>query len=145
MTSTALTSFSSCASFVPLLSSHDFFRKNPCCGLKEKELNEDTKYLSRTVRFVGSRLLYKRHETKMKSALPLLLVVSSASAFSFTQPMPRVSSAGIKPSGASSLRMISDGSDRMERKSLDISKTTYVSLVKAPKDAYMAVSHSSLG
>ena len=40
--------------------------------------------------------------------------------------------------GASSLQMISTGDDRSERKSLDISKTQYVSLIKAPKDAYIA-------
>lgn len=79
----------------------------------------------------------------MKSVLPVLLMASSASAFSFTQPMPRLATAHIKPSsGAASLRMISDGSDRAERQSLDISKTTYVSLIKAPKDAYIAVSIS---
>mmetsp|Transcript_24509 Transcript_24509/g.58144 ORF Transcript_24509/g.58144 Transcript_24509/m.58144 type:complete len:397 (-) Transcript_24509:625-1815(-) len=38
----------------------------------------------------------------------------------------------------SSLYMISTGDDRSERKSLDISKTSYTSLVKAPKDAYVA-------
>ncbi|KAG7342406.1 formate/nitrite transporter family protein [Nitzschia inconspicua] len=52
--------------------------------------------------------------------------------------MPRAATAHIKPTAASSLRMISDGSDRMERQSLDISKTTYVSLIKSPKDAYIA-------
>jgi hypothetical protein len=40
--------------------------------------------------------------------------------------------------GASSLTMISTGDDRSERKSLDISKTQYTSLVKAPKDSYIA-------
>eukprot|EP00529_Nitzschia_sp_RCC80_P021447 CAMPEP_0113487062 /NCGR_PEP_ID=MMETSP0014_2-20120614/25317_1 /TAXON_ID=2857 /ORGANISM="Nitzschia sp." /LENGTH=387 /DNA_ID=CAMNT_0000380751 /DNA_START=420 /DNA_END=1583 /DNA_ORIENTATION=+ /assembly_acc=CAM_ASM_000159 len=40
--------------------------------------------------------------------------------------------------GASSLQMISTGDDRSERRSLDISKTQYVSLIKAPKDAYIA-------
>jgi formate/nitrite transporter len=34
---------------------------------------------------------------------------------------------------------ISTGDDRSERKSLDISKTTYTSLIKSPKDAYMAL------
>jgi hypothetical protein len=43
-----------------------------------------------------------------------------------------------KNGGASSLSMISTGDDRSERKSLDISKTQYTSLVKAPKDAYIA-------
>jgi hypothetical protein len=37
------------------------------------------------------------------------------------------------------LMMISTGDDRSERQSLDISKTTYISLVKSPKDAYQAV------
>lgn len=40
--------------------------------------------------------------------------------------------------------MISTGDDRSERQSLDISKTTYTSLVKAPKDAYLAVSKLKL-
>ena len=34
--------------------------------------------------------------------------------------------------------MISTGDDRSERQSLDISKTQYTQLVKAPKDAYKA-------
>jgi hypothetical protein len=38
------------------------------------------------------------------------------------------------------LMMISTGDDRSERKSLDISTTTYTSLIKSPKDAYQAVS-----
>lgn len=37
-----------------------------------------------------------------------------------------------------SLKMISTGDDRSERQSLDISKTQYTALVKAPKDAYIA-------
>lgn len=39
----------------------------------------------------------------------------------------------------SRLMMISTGEDRSERQSLDISKTTYISLIKSPKDAYQAV------
>ena len=36
-----------------------------------------------------------------------------------------------------SLTMISDGSDRSERKSLDISKTTYSALVKSPRVRFL--------
>ena len=81
----------------------------------------------------------------MKFLLPALLAISSAHAFSSTQPMPRlgVSVTQLQPigkSGSSSNTAlhISTGDDRSERQSLDISKTTYVSLVKAPKDSYMA-------
>lgn len=42
------------------------------------------------------------------------------------------------------LSMISDGSDRSERKSLDISKTTYSALVKSPKDAYIAFAEKGM-
>jgi hypothetical protein len=84
--------------------------------------------------------------TKMKfSAGSLMMVVAAATlgstnAYSFIQPMRSVSPA-IRNSGTSNLKMISTGDDRSERKSLDISKTTYAALVKAPKDAYIAVSN----
>jgi hypothetical protein len=61
------------------------------------------------------------------------------SSYSFVQPM-RTVPASIQNAGTSSLKMISTGDDRSERKSLDISKTTYSALVKSPKDAYIAVS-----
>ena len=76
----------------------------------------------------------------MKFLLPALLAISSANAFSSTMPMARVGITHIKPVGksSSSALHISTGDDRSERQSLDISKTTYTSLVKAPKDSYMA-------
>jgi len=46
--------------------------------------------------------------------------------------------------GASSLKMISTGDDRSERKSLDISKTTYVSSIKSPKDSYIALAEKGM-
>jgi hypothetical protein len=75
---------------------------------------------------------------------------SMTDAFSFTQPVHQLRVAPrIVPttaaSGPGSLMMISTGDDRSERRSLDISKTTYTSLVKAPKDAYMAVSDKKEG
>jgi hypothetical protein len=78
------------------------------------------------------------------TALLLTAASSSVDAFSFTNPMstpkvlmlPQIS----KRSGPAGLQMISTGDDRSERLSLDISKTTYTSLIKAPKDAYIAVS-----
>lgn len=42
------------------------------------------------------------------------------------------------------LSMISDGSDRSERKSLDISKTTYTATVKSPRDSYMAFAEKGM-
>jgi hypothetical protein len=78
----------------------------------------------------------------MKFLLPALLAISSANAFTSTQPMPRVGVTQLKPapgtSSSSSALYISTGDDRSERQSLDISKTVYTSLVKAPKDSYMA-------
>jgi hypothetical protein len=64
---------------------------------------------------------------------------ASVNGYSFIQPM-RIVPPAIRNAGTSSLKMISTGDDRSERKSLDISKTTYSALVKAPKDAYIAVS-----
>jgi hypothetical protein len=78
----------------------------------------------------------------MKLSTAALLIASlaaSADAYSFVQPM-RVAPS-IRNAGSSNLKMISTGDDRSERKSLDISKTVYTSLVKAPKDAYIAVSY----
>lgn len=72
-------------------------------------------------------------------AVAAAATVGSANAYSFVQPMRTVPSS-IRNAGTSSLKMISTGDDRSERQSLDISKTSYVSLVKAPKDAYIAVS-----
>jgi hypothetical protein len=73
-------------------------------------------------------------------ALSSFFLASSSDAFSFTAPMPRVAPRIARSQGAGDLTMISTGDDRSERRSLDISKTTYTSLVKAPKDAYIAVS-----
>lgn len=67
------------------------------------------------------------------------MVAGSSDAYSFIQPMRTVAPT-IRNAGSSNLKMISTGDDRSERKSLDISKTQYASLVKAPKDAYIAVS-----
>jgi hypothetical protein len=78
----------------------------------------------------------------MKFPATLLFAASmsgAANAYSFVQPMRLAPS--IRNSGTNSLRMISTGDDRSERQSLDISKTTYTSLIKAPKDAYIAVSY----
>ena len=47
-------------------------------------------------------------------------------------------------SSRSTLKMISTGDDRTERKSLDISKTSYTALVKAPKDAYVAFAEKGM-
>jgi hypothetical protein len=63
----------------------------------------------------------------------------SVNSYSFVQPM-RTVPLSIRNGGTSSLKMISTGDDRSERKSLDISKTTYAALVKSPKDSYIAVS-----
>ena len=92
--------------------------------------------------FPSNRSNFVLH-TKMKFLVPALLAISSASAFTSTQPMPRIGVTHLKPVGkrssdSGSALYISTGDDRSERQSLDISKTTYVSLVKAPKDSYMA-------
>jgi hypothetical protein len=79
----------------------------------------------------------------MKFVLGTFILAASVNAYSFTHPMkqhrvlmaPSSSSMG----GLGGLKMISTGDDRSERLSLDISKTTYTSLIKAPKDAYIAV------
>ena len=88
---------------------------------------------------------------KLSLAAALLLTASSCGVvdgLSFTRPMttPKVLlSPQIKrSSGMGGLQMISTGDDRSERLSLDISKTTYTSLIKAPKDAYIAVSSECL-
>lgn len=97
--------------------------------------------------FLRQRILtfYNQLKTKQKkkmklstAALLIASLVASADAYSFIQPM-RVAPS-IRHAGSSNLKMISTGDDRSERKSLDISKTVYTSLVKAPKDAYIAVS-----
>ena len=67
------------------------------------------------------------------------MAAGSTNAYSFVQPIRSISPS-IRNAGTSNLKMISTGDDRSERKSLDISKTQYASLVKAPKDAYIAVS-----
>ena len=46
--------------------------------------------------------------------------------------------------GQTSFKMISTGDDRSERKSLDLSKTQYTALVKAPKDAYIAFAEKGM-
>jgi len=64
--------------------------------------------------------------------------------YSFIQPM-RVGIVTTTPRRNSyTLSMISDGTDRSERRSLDISKTTYSSLVKSPKDAYIAFAEKGM-
>ncbi len=85
------------------------------------------------------------------------LLPSPGEGLSFTgrpPTLPRVGGSPLRSSGggtvfrrgssssrsSSSLMMISTGDDRSERQSLDISKTTYISLIKSPKDAYLAVS-----
>ena len=57
-------------------------------------------------------------------------------------PCVRLAPATIKSSYT--LSMISDGTDRSERKSLDISKTTYSALVKSPRDAYLAFAEKGM-
>jgi hypothetical protein len=61
-----------------------------------------------------------------------------------TQPLKlaphTIITASSSPASNTLLRMISTGDDRSERKSLDLSKTTYSSLIKSPKDACIAVS-----
>ena len=69
------------------------------------------------------------------------MAADSADSYSFVQPIRSISPS-IRNAGTSNLKMISTGDDRSERKSLDISKTQYASLVKAPKDAYIAVSET---
>ena len=63
---------------------------------------------------------------------------SVSSSYKYYGPTNKSSYKNKNGNGASSLQMISTGDDRSERKSLDISKTQYVSLIKAPKDAYIA-------
>ena len=67
------------------------------------------------------------------------MAAGSTNAYSFVQPIRSISPS-IRNAGTSNLKMISTVDDRSERKSLDSSKTQYASLVKAPKDAYIAVS-----
>jgi hypothetical protein len=79
----------------------------------------------------------------MKSFTSTTMLVAAATAvsvngYSFVQPM-RTVPLSIRNAGTSGLKMISTGDDRSERKSLDISKTMYTSLIKSPKDAYIAV------
>ena len=52
--------------------------------------------------------------------------------------------AGSVRRNSNTLSMISDGTDRRERKSLDISQTTYTALVKSPKDAYIAFAEKGM-
>eukprot|EP00586_Coscinodiscus_wailesii_P019368 CAMPEP_0172498720 /NCGR_PEP_ID=MMETSP1066-20121228/116522_1 /TAXON_ID=671091 /ORGANISM="Coscinodiscus wailesii, Strain CCMP2513" /LENGTH=356 /DNA_ID=CAMNT_0013272121 /DNA_START=83 /DNA_END=1153 /DNA_ORIENTATION=- len=65
----------------------------------------------------------------MNRAVFLALLVSNVDAF-VQRPIIRVPLPVLK---------ISTGDDRSERESLDISKTTYSSTIKSPKDAYIAL------
>jgi hypothetical protein len=78
---------------------------------------------------------------QLSLATLLLVAATGCEGYSFTQPM-RVAS--IIPTRSYTFSMISDGSDRSERQSLDISKTTYSALVKAPKDAYKAFAEKGM-
>ena len=76
--------------------------------------------------------------------LSVLLGLFSAASVGALAPMTPLK---VSPSilrGVSSLKMISTGDDRSERKSLDISKTTYVSSIKAPVDAYIALAEKGM-
>ncbi len=72
----------------------------------------------------------------------LLMAAPSCMGYSFVQPM-RVAVPSSQRSPYT-LSMISDGTDRSERRSLDISKTTYSALVKSPKDAYIAFAEKGM-
>ncbi len=80
----------------------------------------------------------------MKKAIAAvcLLAAQSCSGYSLIQPMRIGVPATLRKSYT--LSMISDGTDRSERKSLDISKTTYSALVKSPKDAYIAFAEKGM-
>ena len=67
----------------------------------------------------------------------ILFVVLVSVAHAFVPLSPIRLSPIRKP--LSSLKMISTGDDRSERYSLDISKTTYSSLMKSPKDSFIAL------
>mmetsp|Transcript_75648 Transcript_75648/g.219715 ORF Transcript_75648/g.219715 Transcript_75648/m.219715 type:complete len:351 (+) Transcript_75648:46-1098(+) len=79
---------------------------------------------------------------KLPIAALLFLAAQGCSGYSFTQPMRVAVPTVAKRSYTWS--MISDGSDRSERKSLDISKTTYTALVKSPRDAYRAFAEKGM-
>jgi formate/nitrite transporter FocA (FNT family) len=80
---------------------------------------------------------------KISIAALFLLAARSCWGYSFVQPM-RVAVRATTERSTSTLTMISDGTDRSERKSLDISKTTYSALVKSPKDAYIAFAEKGM-
>jgi hypothetical protein len=79
---------------------------------------------------------------KLSIAALMLMAAQSCSGFSFIQPMRVAVPATAQKSYT--LSMISDGTDRSERRSLDISKTTYTALVKSPKDAYLAFAEKGM-
>ena len=79
---------------------------------------------------------------KKSIAAVCFLAAQSCSGYSLVQPMRIVFPA--TPRKSHTLSMISDGTDRSERKSLDISKTTYSALVKSPKDAYIAFAEKGM-
>ena len=67
---------------------------------------------------------------KFVSALPLLLVGAQA----FQSLGPRQ----MRVTPAKTVRFISTGEDQSENQNLDISKTTYISSMKNPRDSYLA-------
>jgi len=70
----------------------------------------------------------------------LLAAAGSVGAFSpqvHVAPLTTTNPMGVSKASNSRL-FISTGEDRSERQSLDISKTTYSSTIKAPRDAYIA-------
>lgn len=73
----------------------------------------------------------------------MLLTIPSALAFSSIQLVPRPGHVSFRNPNTKTL-MIADGTDRSERKSLDITKTTYSALVKSPKDAYIAFAEKGM-
>jgi len=79
--------------------------------------------------------------------LSVLLGLFSVASVGALAPMTPMTPLKVSPSilgGVSPLKMISTGDDRSERKSLDISKTTYVSSIKAPVDAYIALAEKGM-
>ncbi len=71
-----------------------------------------------------------------------LFTAQSCSGFSLVQPVLQ----GVIAKSRTSIKhsMIADGTDRSERKSLDITKTTYSALVKSPSDAYVAFAEKGM-
>jgi len=81
---------------------------------------------------------------KTTAAVTLMAASSCSALSSFIQPMRVAVPTVARKSSSSYLNMISDGTDRTERQSLDISKTTYSALVKSPKDAYIAFAEKGM-